>query len=382
MKNIAIIGGGIGGICAAIALKRKGIEVHVYEKAPVLKEVGAGISLSANAVMALRQIGLDQELIQVGHILKYMHVLDQKGRQITATNLEPVEKEFKTVNFSIHRAVLHDILRSHLPAENLHLGKAIKSCTQQAKGVHISFEDGSVAEADALLAFDGIHSTVRKQLLPQSELRYAGYTCWRAIIDYVPEGWQAHQATESWGKAGRFGMVPIGNDKLYWFATANAPAQDARMRAFGVKELQQHFKAYHAPVGDILAHTQDEQLLWNDIIDLKPINQYAFGRIVLAGDAAHATTPNMGQGACMAIEDAIVLANLLKKLEPEAAFFQYEKMRMSRARQIVYTSHQLGKVSQWEHPLLCTLRNTAFRLIPPSVQLQQIRKVYRVQLDV
>lgn len=380
MKKIAIIGGGIGGLCAAIALQQKGFDAQVYEKVPQLKALGAGISLSANAVLALRKIKLDKELILAGHVLRHMRVLNEKGKHIAHTNLEPVEHEFGAVNFSIHRAVLHEILMEYLTPGSLLLGKALSSFQQDEKSVNCTFEDGTKVKADTMIAFDGIHSAVRRQLLPKSKTRYAGYTCWRAIIDYVPKGWKDHQATETWGRNGRFGIVPIGNGKLYWFATANAPEQDKSMQSFGVKELMEHFRNFHAPVGEILSHTQDEQLIWNDIVDLRPIDTYAFDRVALAGDAAHATTPNMGQGACMAIEDAIVLANLLEKHEVKEAFSKYEKQRMKRTHAIVKSSYALGRAAQWENKLLAKVRNMALRLIPESIQQKQIRQLYNVEL--
>lgn len=380
MKKILIIGGGIGGLCAAIALQRKGFDAQVYEKAPTIKALGAGLSLSVNAVLALRQIGLDQELIAAGQELRYMRIPDSRGKLISQTDMAPVAQSFGAANFSIHRAVLHDILINHLQEGSLHLGKAFTHVTQDKSKVTVDLEDGTQVVGDTLLAFDGIHSAVRKQLLPQVRPRYAGYTCWRAVIDGMPQAMQEDQATETWGKAGRFGIVPLKGGKIYWFATVNAPQQNARMQSFGIKELKAHFKEYHLPIPEILSRTQDAQLIWNDIIDLKPIDQYVFGRVALAGDAAHATTPNMGQGACMAIEDAAVLANLLATQAVEKALQQYEVQRMKRTQQIVRTSYQLGKVAQWENPILQTLRNAAFRRMPTSVQQQQIRKLYEVSL--
>ncbi|WPP53210.1 FAD-dependent monooxygenase [Catalinimonas niigatensis] len=381
MKKILIIGGGIGGLCAAIALQRKGFEAHVYEKATVIKALGAGLSLSVNAVLALRQIGLDEELMKAGQTLRYMNIPDQWGKLITQTDIEPVARQFGAANFSIHRAVLHEILMSHLQEGSLHLGKSFSHVTQDAQEVRVDFEDGTQAVGEVLLAFDGIHSAVRGQLLPEVKPRYAGYTCWRAVIDYRPAAMQENQATETWGKAGRFGIVPLKNNKIYWFATVNAPEQDAYMRSFGVEELKKHFKEYHSPIPEILSHTRNEQLLWNDIIDLKPIGKYVFGRVVLAGDAAHATTPNMGQGACMAIEDAIVLANQLAQLnDVEKALQRYEAMRMKRTQQIVRTSYQLGKVAQWENGVLSVLRNAALRRMPESVRQKQIKELYDVVL--
>lgn len=380
MKKILIIGGGIGGLCAAIALQRRGFEAHVYEKAPAIKALGAGLSLSVNAVLALRQIGLDEELIAAGQLLCYLNIPDEQGQLISQTDIEPVARQFGAANFSIHRAVLHDILISHLQEGSLHLGKSFAHVAQDEQKVSVDFEDGTQASGEILLAFDGIHSAVRKQLLPGAKTRYAGYTCWRAVIHYRSSWIREDQATESWGRAGRFGIVPLKDDKLYWFATVNAPEQDTRMRSFGVADLKAHFSGYHEPIPEILSHTRDEQLIWNDIIDLKPIDRYVFGRVALAGDAAHATTPNMGQGACMAIEDAIVLAKLLVGQDEKNALKAYEARRMKRTQQIVRTSYQLGKVAQWENGVLRTLRNAALRRVPASMRQKQIRALYEVVL--
>jgi 2-polyprenyl-6-methoxyphenol hydroxylase-like FAD-dependent oxidoreductase len=379
MKKIIIIGGGIGGLCAAIALQKAGIEAHVYEKVPRIKGLGAGITLSINAILALRKIGIEEALLKAGQALQSMSILDEKGKTIAQTDLKPVAKRYGTTNFSIHRAKLHEILIAHLQPATLHTGKAFATCKQDEGRVHVQFADGSEAEGDALLAFDGIHSAVRRQFLPQAQIRYAGYTCWRAVIDYVPETAPDH-ATESWGRGKRFGLVPIGGGKLYWFATANAVEQDARMQQMSAAELTDYFSDFHSPVGDILRLTHDHQLIWNDIIDLQPINQYAFGRVALGGDAAHATTPNMGQGAGMAIEDAVTAARLLSENEVQKALQLYESARLKRTHNIVNASYRLGAVAQWENNWLRSVRNAAFRMIPVSVQEKQMRQLYDVAL--
>lgn len=379
MKKIIIIGGGIGGLCAAIALQKRGIEVHVYEKVPHIKGLGAGITLSINAVMALRKAGIEEALLEAGQALQSMSILDEKGKTIAQTDLKPVAKHYGTTNFSIHRAKLHEMLMAQLQPSTLHTGKAFDRCEQREDRVSVQFTDGTTTEGDALLAFDGIHSAVRKQLVPHAKIRYAGYTCWRAVIDYEPETAPDH-ATESWGRGKRFGIVPIGGGKLYWFATANAGEEDARMQQMNIAELTDYFSDFHQPVGDILSHTRDEQLIWNDIIDLQPINQYAFGRVALGGDAAHATTPNMGQGAGMAIEDAVILGRLLAEGAVPSALRQYEKARMKRTHAIVHNSYRLGAVAQWENNWLRSVRNAAFRMIPVSAQERQMRQLYEVEL--
>jgi 2-polyprenyl-6-methoxyphenol hydroxylase-like FAD-dependent oxidoreductase len=145
--------------------------------------------------------------------------------------------------------------------------------------------------------------------------------------------------------------------------------------------LLKHFGQFHSPIPEIIRHTKDDQLIWNDIIDIKPLKQFAFGNIVLMGDAAHATTPNMGQGACMAIEDAAILANVLATSESvESAFFAFEQRRIKRTTSIVNRSWQLGRIAQWENPMLIGIRNSLLRLTPPSVAEKQAKFLIDVNL--
>lgn len=379
MKKVIIIGGGIGGLCAAIAFQKKGLEAHIYEKVPQIKGLGAGITLSINARQALKQIGLYELLIEAGQELKSMSILDEKGKNIAHTNLGPVSKRYGLGNFSIHRAALHEILLAKLVEGSLHCGKSFAQFSQDDEGVQVYFEDGAEVQGDVLLAFDGIHSAVRRQMFPDSQIRYSGYTCWRAVIDYLPEGEPCH-ATETWGRGKRFGLVPLDDGKLYWFATANASENDAHMKNMGIRTLQQFYSDLHHPIEQVLEMTTEDQLIWNDITDLKPLDHYCLGKVALAGDAAHATTPNMGQGAGMAIEDAVILARLLSEKEVRPALKEYEIARIKRTQAIVNNSYRLGAVAQWEKRWLRSFRNAAFRMIPVSAQERQMRQLYEVEL--
>jgi len=186
-------------------------------------------------------------------------------------------------------------------------------------------------------------------------------------------------SSETWGTNGRFGIAPLAGDKVYWFACINAPQNDAKMRSFKVADLQQQFASYHNDVQTLLAQTPDEALIWGDIIDIRPLQHFAFGNIVLIGDAAHATTPNMGQGACQGIEDAIVLADeLAKHKTTQEAFLANEKRRLARTRDITNTSWVLGRMAQLENGLLCRVRNALLRSLPEKVKQTQVRKVLKV----
>ncbi len=380
MKKINIIGGGIGGLCAAIALRQQEFQVQIYESAPEIKALGAGLALSANAVKALKAIGLDQAILKAGNAFGCLQILTEKGKTIAETDALKVAARYGVGNFSIHRADLQAILMSQLPTEILHLNKKCVDVLARQDSVVVSFEDGSQAEADGLIAFDGVHSAVRQKLLPEVQLRYAGYTCWRAAIHYAPKNFNPKLFTETWGSRGRFGIVPLTDQRVYWFATHNAPRQDERMKNFRPQDLYEVFKSYHDPIPDVISHTKESQLIWNDIVDFPPISRYAFGHILLAGDAAHATTPNMGQGACMAIEDAVVVAKCLASNQDISSAFQaFEQKRKKRTQAIVNASYQLGKVAQWDNPVLSAIRNTLFRMIPEKVNEKQIKNLYEVE---
>lgn len=388
MRTVLIIGGGIGGLTTAIALRQKGLNVRVYESAPVLRPLGAGLVLAANAMRVLRTLGLEGEILARGKLLRHFRILSQAGDVLVLAQTDSlrVSQRYGNDNFTIHRADLHRVLLDTLDGPGgsvLHLGKRCMGFTQTARGVQVRFDDGTEAAGDYLVAADGIHSAIRRQLLPESAPRYAGYTCWRTVIDGWPAGFDGERATETWGHRGRIGIVPLTQDRIYVFICKKAPARSAQMREYGAAHLQASFHDYHAPVPQVLAATTHYPLLWNDILDLAPLRQFAFGRAVLTGDAAHATTPNLGQGACQAIEDALVLANCLEKYpDGEVAFRVFEQKRLARTGEIIRTSRRVGQLAQLENRFLAILRNAAMRWVPESVNEKRLEFLYRAEFAV
>ncbi len=379
MKKFAIIGGGIGGLTLAVAMQRKGLDVQVYESAPRFKPLGAGLALAANAMMAFNEIGIAEDVIRVGLKIKKAYGCDLKGRTISYMDAEKLTEQYGIVNnFTIHRADLHEVLIRLVKPDTVMNGKSCVDVEPDGNGVRITFSDGSMAAADYLIACDGVHSVVRRKLLPESVPRYAGYTCWRAVVNNLPEGFNFEKVTETWGSGRRFGVVPLSNRRVYWFATLNAKHNDTAMRLANSNEILRYFKNFHDPIPEILKRTQDVQVIWSDIIDVKPIRQFAFGKILLMGDAAHATTPNLGQGACMAIEDAATLANGLVKYPAAEAFRKFEMHRIQRTTSIVNQSWNFGRIAQAENPLLIWLRNTAMRHVPQRTIDKQLKALYDV----
>lgn len=379
-KQVAIVGGGIGGLTLAIALQRKGFHVKVYEKAPRIQPLGAGLVLAANAVKALYEIGIGDDVLQAGKILKTLRIKNATGEILTQTNSEKLSQKFGIVNnFTIHRADLHRVLINQLLPDTLKLDKDCIDFTQRHTGVTLTFLDGTTSHTDYLIASDGIHSSIRKKLIPNSHPRYAGYTCWRAVIDNIPANVDVTETSETWGQGCRFGIVPLSENRLYWFACVNASEKDKRIGSLKVEDLLQIFNKFHFPVTAILKNTKSENLIWSDISDLKPLTQFAFGNVVLIGDAAHATTPNMGQGACMAIEDAAVLSNCITSYPTiEEAFSLFQQRRIKRTTAIVNMSRAIGKVAQLENPFLIRMRNLAMKLTPTAVTEKQIKNLSEV----
>ena len=372
MKTYTILGGGIAGLTAAIALHKIGISADVFESAPQVKPLGAGLLLAANAVKGYQKLGISEQVVARGLLLPSFSILEPGGRVITHADANVIGRKYDIHNFAIHRADLHEALLAELDPARIHTGKHAVKTEQSAGKTTVFFQDGTTHQTDYLIVADGIHSAIRRSMLPDSKPRYAGYTCWRAVIDNPSLSLTG--ASETWGTQGRFGIVPLAKGKIYWFACVNAPQADPAMRDMNIAGLERIFGKFHEPVPVILQHTHDEDLIWNDITDLKPLPKFAFGNILLIGDAAHATTPNMGQGACQAVEDAVILADELQRHpSAEAAFSAFEKRRLKRTHYIVNNSWKLGKLAQSNNSMLAGVRNFLMRLIPESVNERQMK---------
>ncbi|TCP69879.1 FAD-dependent monooxygenase [Baia soyae] len=376
-KKVIIIGGGIAGLSAAIALQKLGFDVNIYEEYPERKPAGAGIVLASNALKGLDHLGIYQQVKNHGRSIHGLTLLSEKGKHLSK---QTIPSPFEQI--SIHRADLHLLLSSAVQPDTVYMGKKCIHFEQDETGVTVFFQDHSKATGDFLLATDGIHSVIRKNLLPSTQLRYAGYTCWRGVITQSNVNCIPEDATETWGIKGRFGIVPLPNQQIYWYALINAPYQSAQYSAYQAKDLFEHFKDYHDPIPSILNGNANNKMIHNDIIDIPSLQRFAFHRILLMGDAAHAITPNLGQGACQAIEDAVVLAHCLKN-NPSVhkAFSEFEAKRLKRTETISRYSRLVGKMAQVDNPFLSLLRNTLLKRIPKSVNRKQLEYLYKVDFN-
>jgi 2-polyprenyl-6-methoxyphenol hydroxylase-like FAD-dependent oxidoreductase len=373
-RTVLIAGGGIGGLTLGVALRRAGFSVRVFERAPSLRPVGAGITMQTNAILAFRTIGLDTAVAAAGHVMQRGSVLDAQGRVLGSMHLSEMAQELGAPLIAIHRARLQEVLQQALGPEPLVLGLKVVGFREEQGAVVARLSDGTEARGDLLVGADGLRSTVRAQLLDDGEPRYAGYTSWRGVCDVAGLA-DPSSTSETWGRGLRFGIVPIDQGRTYWFATANAPvggidAPDAHA------ELLSRFSQFHPPVRALIESTPAASIFRTDIHDRPPVQRWARGRVVLLGDAAHPMTPNMGQGGGQAVEDAVVLARCLATEAgvPEA-LARYQALRIPRANGFVRQSRRLGGVGQWQSGAACWLRDRLFQLTPDSTVRASLRRV-------
>jgi len=347
-----MVGGGIAGLASAVALARRGWQVEVLERAPGFTEVGAGLSLWPNALRALDGLGVG-ELVRGRSVLEgQAGIRDAAGRWLSRADTAELERRYGRTAM-IHRADLLAVLLAAVPGQALRPGVTVTGVRPDGTVVHSAGE----SRADLVVGADGVHSVTRTSVWPDGPgPRYAGYTAWRLVTPPVP----VTEASESWGRGERFGYAPLPDGRVYCYATANAPEGAADG---GLAELRRRFGGWHHPIPALLDAAGPGAVLRHDLYELPPLKAYSCGAVVLAGDAAHAMTPNLGQGACQALEDAVVLGSVMAS---GAGLDAYDRQRRPRTQMITRRSRRIGAAAQWASPAAVYLRDTALRLLPPS----------------
>ncbi len=373
--DIDIIGAGIGGLTTAIALEQKGIKTRIFEQADKIKPVGAGVILANNAMQVYENLGLRKIIEENGNHISSMNITKANLNLMSKVDLSFFEKKHKVRNIAIHRGTLQQILMNELKSTDLNLNHHITSVEPNDNGYALMFENGEQIQSSTLIGADGLNSVVRQNLFPNSVIRNAKQICWRGVTDFKLPIKYKNELNEAWGKKDRFGFVQIAENKVYWYALKSFKKDKDE---FLVNDIETYFSNYHPIVNEIIDSTKEEQINTVEISDLKPTNIWHKENVCLIGDAAHAMTPNLGQGACQAIEDAYILSMCLHKYDENIAFKEFQKLRLPKAHQVVKASWILGELAHLSNPILIGIRNQLIRLAPSSLNRKQSEQIFQI----
>ncbi len=372
MGEAVVVGAGIGGLCAAIGLRRRGWAVTVLERAPEIHAVGAGLTLMANGLRGLDALGVAAAVRAAGRVDAPGGLRTPSGRWISRVDGAALTRVLGTPAVGIHRATLHAILRAALPETAVLTGAEVVDVRP-----HVRYRrDGELVErrADLIVAADGINSGVRARLWPDlPPPAYTGSTAWRGV---TTQAWHGELTTAiTWGRGTEFGMVPLGDGRVYWYGAVTAPA--GQRAADEMAEVRNRFGGWHQPIPALLDATAPDHVIRTDLCHLRvPPPSYRHGTVALLGDAAHAMTPNLGQGANQAIEDAVVLA---AECDPagdlDAALTAYDRQRRPRATRVAAAALQVARFGQQlANPAAVAVRDALMRWTPPRVALRSMAR--------
>jgi 2-polyprenyl-6-methoxyphenol hydroxylase-like FAD-dependent oxidoreductase len=352
-----VAGAGIGGLAAALALERADWDVEVLEQAERLGEIGAALTLWPNAIRALDALDVGAEVRSRGTAQGVGGLRRPDGRWLTRSSVDALERRQGAPAVVLHRADLHAILLDRLGAGRVQTGVRVLGASADGGGVTVATSDGE-RRAALLVGADGLRSPVRASVLPGAPgPREAGYVAWRAVVS-AP--WVARsQTAETWGRGRRFGVVPLGDGRVYWFAATGPEVAPGALAAC--------FAGWHEPVERLLAAMPPEAVLRHPIAYLGALPRFAGARWALVGDAAHAMTPDLGQGGCQALEDAVELGAALGGHRPlPEALAAYDAARRPRAQVVARRSRTLGRIAQ-ATGIAAVVRDAAMHLTPARV---------------
>lgn len=337
--NVVIIGAGMGGLTTGIALKKFGHQVRIFEQTEKILPVGAAISLWSNGVKCLNYLGLTEKIAKLGGQMDDLAYVDGlTGDVMTQFSLLPLIEEVGQRPYPVARADLQNMLMDEFGRDQIYLGKKMVSLEDKADSVEVHFADGSSTQADLLIGADGTHSLTRTYVLGQQvQRRYAGYVNWNGLVEISEDLAPAQQWTTYVGEGKRASLMPVADGKFYFFLDVPLPAGLDNNRDDYKKLLKQYFVDWCQPVQQLIERLDPQKTNRVEIHDIEPFTQFYKGRVVILGDAAHSTTPDIGQGGCQAMEDAIYLARSLQinTLGLEDALRRYQNKRNERANELV-----------------------------------------------
>ena len=356
--KVAIIGGGLGGLAAAVALRQRGIEGDVYEKSRELGEIGAGLNLSPNALKAFRTLGIEEAALEIGFEADDQVIRSYRSGRALARQKRTgdIAERFGAVFLCIHRADLLNILARALPESAIHLGAACTGAENRGGGAIARFADGSSVEADIVIGADGIHSAVRDSVFGHAEPRFTGCICWRGLVPAEVLGNTAHgrEMTAWWGPHGHIVHYPVRRGELINFVAhfdSDGWTGESWTHECDRSELMQTYTNWNPDLLRLI-ESSERYYKWA-LYDRDPLDRWVNGRIALLGDSAHPMLPYLGQGACMAIEDSCILAEAIVRSpsDLDTALADYERLRLPRATRAQLGSRHRAKQNHLASPL-------------------------------
>ncbi|NSC20759.1 FAD-dependent oxidoreductase [Streptomyces albus subsp. chlorinus] len=372
-SSAVVVGGGIGGLAVALGLRRIGWEVTVIERAEVLADAGAAISLHANGLRALDVLGAG-DAVRKAALPQYTGgTRTPGGRWLTRLDGTALERALGTPIIGITRSDLHRALREALPEGALRIGQEADRVEDDPARDRVRVPLGdSALDADLVVAADGVGSQLRARLFPDHPgPAYAGTSVVRALTEGPAELRTDFELTL--GPGVEFGHLALADGRAEWHAVLAGPPRVRHVDTLG--EMRRRFGGWHDPIPRLLEATRPEDVLHHDITELAtPLPRFAVGRVALLGDAAHAMPPHLGQGACQALEDAVVLAAALADSpDVPSALARYDAERRPRTQEVARAARRAGRMSvRPTHPAVVALRDTAMRLAPSSASLRMV----------
>jgi 2-polyprenyl-6-methoxyphenol hydroxylase-like FAD-dependent oxidoreductase len=364
--NAIVVGAGIGGLAAAIALRRAGWEVEVFERAATPGELGFALLLAPNAMRALRALGLADRIIAGGAVAEHGEIRRADGNVLKRIDFRPVRDRLGEPSVTVLRAVLHGALLETVGPAALRLGSPVATVTSDAEGAAVKLASGEVRRARLVVGADGVQSVVRKTLhADEPAARWSGLIALRGLVRGMPD----LGAAVYYGRGCEAGTSPAGSDAVYWFISARADHPGEHPTATG--DPRALLDQLHEPFRALVARTDARDLRLDALMERASLAHWGTGPVTLLGDAAHPMLPHAGQGAAQALEDAVALGHALAAAtDVEAGLRAYERARMPRTAAIAALARRNARIAIQDSSLTCALRNIAIRLVPDSLMLR------------
>ncbi|KTC85004.1 FAD-dependent monooxygenase [Legionella brunensis] len=377
--DILIIGGGIGGLTTAIACHQVGFSTLILERSPHFSEIGAGIWIPPNAMQIFKMLNISEGFSELGYPIKKIKLATTHSGKLKEMSF----RRYKFNILAIHRAKLQEFLAQHIQENSILFDTNISGIHQNDAEVTVQLTTGEILKTKILVGADGLHSQVRHVMSHENGIRYSGSTSFRGIakLDTNTNN-MGNTSYEIWAPGCRLGFSLISAQEVYWYLTFATRPQNyfsqEEIFSLALSLVRKHFPQHI----NIIHCTKPQHIIQTDISDLKPLKHWSKNRIGLLGDAAHATRPNLGQGAGQAIEDAMALSLSLKKHGLEAkALEAYHAIRYKKTRFIVNQARFLGKMCHWSLPVLQSIRDFAIRNTPKFIEQKMMDKIYRPVIE-